>query len=426
MLMSSETAKVKKNAVQYIARQAILNSELQVHAYELLYRDSHNNVFPSGVSDGLATGRLFFNSLLFIGLDRLAAGALAFVNFSDETLIQELPKLLSPQGLVVEIVERSQDIESLTATVSKLQNVGYRFALDDYDGDPRWQPLLDLVDFVKLEVELPIIKTTMMVKKLKRQYPHLQIVVERIETQEQFNFIRAAGADYFQGFFFAKPEMLNHGNVEPSKLAVFDLLRCTAKKSLCFKEVQDRVSKDLSLTARVLRLANAKAGEDRIEIRSISQAVIYLGEDAIRQFVKVLALSELGADKPTELTKLGLNRAKFLELFLAPGGDEMAEQGYLIGLMSVLDAILDVELSVVVDEFSLDPDLSSALLSYKGLIGGALRLAIEVERNNLTEAELILNAIRPASEIQVLFDLIIKSRAYGDEMFAVAREDVDQ
>ncbi|MGA4605218.1 MULTISPECIES: EAL and HDOD domain-containing protein [Pseudoalteromonas] len=423
MLMSGPVTEVRKSAVQYIARQAILRPDQEVFAYELLYRDSDNNAFPIGVSDGQATGRMFFNSLMFIGVDRLAAGQLAFINLSDESLLQELPSLLAPQKIVVEIVERSKNIPSLVNTVTKLTERGYRFALDDYDGTSKWDPLLPLMEFVKIEVEQPIIKTNMTVKKLKRQYPDIKVIVERIETKEEFEIIKSSGADFFQGFFFAKPEMLNHGNVEPSKMVVFQLLQATARKSLCFKEIQTRVSKDLSLTARLLKLANAKAGEDRLEIKSISQAVVYLGEDAIRQFVKVLALSELGSDKPSELTRMGLTRAKFVETFLMPGGEEMAETGYLLGLMSILDVILDVDLAVIAAEFSLDDSLSSALLSYQGLLGGALRLAFEIERNDWREAELILQAIRPATPTNYLYDMALSSRAYADEILSIVAGD---
>ena len=419
MLIDGIDAKVKNSSVQYIARQPILDKAQNVYAYELLYRDSNHNVFPPGVTDGQATARMFFNSLMLVGINRLAAGQYAFINLSDESLLHELPKLLNPENLVIEIVERSQNIPELVTIVKRLKKLGYHFALDDYDGDPRWLPLLEFMHFIKLEVQVPIIKTTMMLKKLKRQFPDVKVVVERIETQEEYHFIRAAGADYFQGFFFAHPEMLNHGNVEPSKFAVFDLLRCTAKQNLCFKEVQQRVSKDLSLTARVLKLANAKAGDNKVEMKSISQAVVFLGEDAIRQFVRVLALSELGVDKPAELTKMGLTRAKFVALFLEPGGQEMAEQGYLIGLMSILDVILEIELSTVIAEFSLDSSLSSALLNYQGLMGGALRLALEIESNNWQKAEAILNAIRPATEKAHLFDLAMQSRLYADDIFSV-------
>ncbi|WP_419146986.1 EAL and HDOD domain-containing protein [Pseudoalteromonas 'SMAR'] len=423
MLMRVSVAELKKLPVQYIARQAIMSPDQEVFAYELLYRDSGNNAFPVGVSDSQATGRLFFNSLMFIGVERLAAGQTAFINLSDESLLQELPKLLSPKKIVVEIVERAKDIPSLVNIVTKLVTKGYRFALDDYDGDERWQPLLALVQYVKIEVQHPIIRTNMMVKKLKRQYPDLKVIVERIETKEELELIKPSGCDFFQGYFFAKPEMLNHGNVEPGKLVVFQLLQATAKKSLCFKEIENRISKDLSLTARLLKLANAKAGEDRIEIKSISQAVVYLGEDAIRQFVKVLALSELGSDKPSELTRMGLTRAKFVETFLQPGGKEMAETGYLLGLMSILDVILDVELSVVAAEFSLDESLSSALLDYGGLMGGALRLAFEIERNEWQEAELILQAIRPATPIQFLYDMALSSREYADEVLEIVKSE---
>ncbi|CCQ11081.1 Predicted signal transduction protein [Pseudoalteromonas luteoviolacea B = ATCC 29581] len=422
MLMSGVESVVKNSTVQYIARQSILDETQNVFAYELLYRDSHNNAFPVGLSDAQATGRLFFNSLMFIGVERLAAGHRAFINLSDESLLDELPRLLKPENLVVEIVERSQNIVSLVQTVTKLRKQGYKFALDDYDGDEKWAPLLPLMHFIKLEVQDPIIKTSMMVKKLKRQFPDAKIIVERIEDMETFEYLKKAGCDLFQGYFFARPEMMNHGNIEPSKMIVFELLRSTAKANICFKEVQSMVAKDISLTARVLKLANARSGEERIEMKSISQAVVYLGEDAIRQFVRVLALSELGIDKPTELTKMGLARANFLEQFLFPGGPEMAEQGYLIGLMSILDSILEIELAAIVAEFSLDSTLSSALLSYQGMFGGALQLSLAVERNDWREAENILLAIRPATPIHALYDMALKARQYADDIFAVVNE----
>jgi len=408
-----------KPATQYIARQAILDSTKQIFAYELLYRDSHNNAFPAGVSDEQATGRMFFNSLILVGKEKLVANHCAFINLSDTTLLQDIPRLLKPDNLVLEIVERSQNIQQLLETVKMLRKQHYSFALDDYDADSRWEPLLPHMSYIKLELERPILKTTMMVKKLKRLYPKIKIVVERIETYEEFEYLKSAGVDYFQGYFFARPEMLTHGNVEPSKLVVFDLLKSTSQPNLCFKDIEKKISIDLSLTARVLKLVNARSGLEKLEMKTISQAVVYLGEDALRQFVRVLALSELGVDKPAELTKYGLMRARFMALFLAPGGEEMAEQGYLIGLMSILGAVLDMDLSTIISEFSLDSNLSSALLNYKGLLGGALKVAIAVEQNNWQEAENVLAAIRPATPISNIYDLVTQSREYADNIFAV-------
>ncbi|MDN3379030.1 MULTISPECIES: HDOD domain-containing protein [unclassified Pseudoalteromonas] len=403
---------------QYIARQPIFNAQKDIFAYELLYRDSANNVFPVGTTDGQATGRLFFNALMLIGIEKLTANQCAFINLSTDALLEDFPKLLQPSSAVIEIVERADNIAKVTKRVKALKQAGYRFALDDYDGDEKWEPLLELVDYIKLEVEEPLIKTNMMLKKLKRRFPYVKIIVERIETHEQFLMLKAAGCDYFQGFFFARPEMLTYHNVEPSKLAVFDLLRCTSRPDLSFDEVHQRVAKDVGLTARILKLVNARSKSQNLVITSISQAVIYLGEDAIRQFVRVLALSELGVDKPTELTKLGLIRAHFMQLILEPGGKDMSEQGYLVGLMSVLDAILDMELDVIAQEFSLGDELSSALLSFNGMLGATLQLARGVEEDNWPLAEKLLETIRPASGIEVVYKAMLSARQYGDEVLA--------
>ena len=263
----------------------------------------------------------------------------------------------------------------------------------------------------------------MLLKKLKRRFPDVKIIVERIETHEQFMLLKSAGCDYFQGFFFARPEMLSYHNVEPSKFAVFDLLRCTSRPDLDFDEVHQRVAKDVGLTARILKLVNARSGNQNLVITSISQAVIYLGEDAIRQFVRVLALSELGVDKPSELTKLGLTRAHFMQLMLEPGGKEMSQRGYLVGLMSVLDAILNMELDVIAKEFCLGDDLSSALLNFNGMLGATLQLARAVEEDNWPLAVKLLETIRPASPIDVIYNAMLVARQYGDEVLASIIED---
>ncbi|MGO2130582.1 MAG: EAL and HDOD domain-containing protein [Pseudoalteromonas prydzensis] len=418
MLNTQIIANAPNLVTQYIARQPIFNADTGIYAYELLYRDSSNNAFPVGTTDGQATGRLFFNALMLIGISKLTANQRAFINLSSDALLDDFPKLLQPDSAVIEIVERAGNIDKVTNRVTALKKDGYIFALDDYDGDDKWEPLLHLVDYIKLEVEAPIIKTNMLLKKLKRRFPDVKIIVERIETHEQFMILKNAGCDYFQGFFFARPEMLTYHNVEPSKFAVFDLLRCTSRQDLNFDEVHQRVAKDVGLTARILKLVNARSSNQNLVITSISQAVIYLGEDAIRQFVRVLALSELGVDKPSELTKLGLIRAQFMLLILEPGGKEMAERGYLVGLMSVLDAILNMELDVIAKEFCLGDDLSSALLSFNGMLGTTLQLARAVEDDNWPFAVKLLETIRPASEIDTVYNAMFAARQYGDEVLA--------
>ncbi len=401
--------------IQYIARQAIFAPDKSVYAYELLYRNSTVNRFPAGVSDGQATGQLFYNALMLVGIERLTGGSRAFINLSCDALLSELPHLLTPGTAVIEVVERTGSLPQVCRKVAAMREQGYVFALDDYDGDAKWQALLQHVDFIKLELEEPLIKTAMRVRKMKRLYPNAKLIVERVESYEQFEHLKKAGADLFQGYFFARPEMMRFTNVQPAKAVVFELLACTLNKDIDFREVEQKVAKDLSLTARILKLANAKCANQSIVISSLNQAVVYLGEDSIRQFVRVLALSELGLDKPPELTRLGLVRAKLMELLLAPGGEDMAQQGYLVGLLSVLDAVLDISLETVVAEFSLDSQLCGALLSSAGMLGSALKLCKAMEQDQLALAEELLATIRPASPADVLFLSMYDARDYADE-----------
>jgi EAL and modified HD-GYP domain-containing signal transduction protein len=337
-------------------------------------------------------------------------------------LLDEFPKLLNPEHTVIEIVERTVNIAAVASRIKALKGQGYVFALDDYDGDEKWEPLLALVSYIKIEAEEPIIKTNMRVKKLKRSYPHCKIIVERIETYDQFINLRDAGCDYFQGFFFARPEMLTYSGVDPSKVTVFELLKAIAKESLCFEEIHQRVAKDVGITARILRLANARSNNSNLVITSISQAVVYLGEDVIRQFVRVLAVSDLGIDKPTELTKFALVRARLIELILAETNKNLSQQGYLVGLFSMLDAILDIELATIVKEFTLDKSITDALLLQTGLLGDCLLLAKAIETKNWAVVETQLKLVNPEMEIEKIYSFILESMLYSDDVIEVMSE----
>ncbi|KDC55471.1 EAL and HDOD domain-containing protein [Pseudoalteromonas sp. S3431] len=415
----SNTPTLTPTLTQYVARQPIFNAEKEVFAYELLYRNSSNNAFPVGTSDEHATSRLFFNTLMLVGAEKLTAHQLAFINLSTDALLDDFPKLLNPEMTVIEIVERTVNIDEVAKRVTSLKKEGYTFALDDYDGDAKWEPLLALVSYIKIEADEPIIKTNMHVKKLKRKYPHCKIIVERIETHEQFKVLKTAGCDLFQGFFFARPEMLTYSGIDPSKVTVFDLLKSTSKESLCFEEIHQRVARDVGITTRILKLANARSGNSNLVITSISQAVVYLGEDVIRQFVRVLALSDLGIDKPTELTKFALVRARLIELILTEESRDLAQQGYLVGLFSMLDAILDIELNSIVKEFTLNKDITDALLYGSGVLGDCLILAKAIENKNWSLVDTTLKEINPQLPIEKLYNFVLESMLYSDDVIEV-------
>ncbi|MFY8273632.1 EAL and HDOD domain-containing protein [Pseudoalteromonas sp. SSDWG2] len=399
---------------QYVARQAIFSVDREVVAYELLYRDSPINAFPFQLEDSIATGRMFFDVILLQGLEKVSDGQIAFINLATDALLESLPELIPPDNVVIEIVERSRSIESLERIIKSLKSKGYCFALDDYDSAPKWEPLLKLVDYIKIEVEPSLADTVTLVKHLKSRFPDTQLIVERVETHEQADAIINAGADLLQGFFFSLPLMLEYKNISPCKRTIMNLLSETLNPELDFKNITKLLSVDVSLTARILKMANNFGGA-HAAISSLQQAVTYIGEDHLRRFIRVLALGELGTDKPTELTKLGLMRAHFIASVVSPAGKSFIEQGYLLGLLSVLDAVLDVPIDALAKEFSLSGELSSALLDANGMLGHALGAAYACELCQWPLAEEILQTIRPASDKKVLYDALTEARTYCDE-----------
>ena len=187
-------------------------------------------------------------------------------------------------------------------------------------------------------------------------------------------------------------------------------------------EIQKQVARDVAITARVLKLANARSGSTKLTITSISQAVVYLGEDSIRQLVRVLALSELGADKPSELTKLALTRAQFIALLLGQNHAELVGQGYLVGLFSVMDAILDTDLEAIVKEFSLDESIAQALLNNEGILGQSLALIRAFELDEMDKIAVLMPAINSDLHIGHIFNYVLDALLYSDEIIEAIAE----
>jgi EAL and modified HD-GYP domain-containing signal transduction protein len=282
----------------------------------------------------------------------------------------------------LEIIERTKQLEQVLPLVENLMQHGYTFALDDYDSDPKWDCLLQKVKYIKLEVEENIELTLERIITLKAKFPDKFIIVERIEDYVSFELIKDAGADFFQGYYFTKPKVLNFKNVNPSQLTVLDLLKVVLQTPLDFNRLISKVEKDAALVARLLRLCNLRCKSSNKKISSIPHAIVYLGGDTIKQFVTVLALGDLGENKPSELFKIGLIRAKFLELLVGRIDKKLTGKGYLLGIVSIFNGLIDVELDFVFKELSLSRDIQQALEQQLGKLGHCFNLCLKIENGD--------------------------------------------
>ena len=291
-------------------------SNHDVFAYEILYRNSNENFFPNNVNDDFATAKMFFDTLIFFGVDKLVNNKKAFINLSTNSILGNIPQLLAPKDIVLEITERTEKLNSVLGSMLELKAKGYVFALDDYDGDSKWDALLEHVHFIKLAIYDDLKITINNIIKLKKRFPNKFIIVERIEDYDTFELVKNAGADYFQGYYFAKPKVINFKGLSSSQFIVLELMSIALKTPFDFDELIKKVMVDAGLVSRILKLSNNICKTSKTKISSISQAIIYLGEDAIKQFVTILSLGELGSNKPSELLRLGLIRAQFIALLL--------------------------------------------------------------------------------------------------------------
>jgi c-di-GMP-related signal transduction protein len=360
------------------ARQPIFDSHLRVFAYELLFRSSLDNFFDFPDGDQ-ATSRVM-DSVLSLGLDQLLGGRPAFINFTRETLMRDLATLLPAERLTVEVLETVAPDEEVVAACRRLKGLGYRLALDDITSLEVFNPLLSLADIVKVDFSLASERQKAEIPRQLRPRG-VKLLAEKVEERGDFDRAVAWGYDYFQGFFFCSPEIIAARDIPAFKLNQLQLLKVLGGTELDFDEIEHILSRDLSFSYRLLRYLNSALFGLRSEVRSIRHALSLLGEIMIKRWVAMLVLAAIASDKPAELLRVALLRARFCELLSSPlvPRDEQGDF-FLLGLFSVIDACLDQPMEAVAADLPLAPEIKEGLLGGDNLHGRVLQCVSAFER----------------------------------------------
>ncbi len=345
----------------FVARQPIFDRACELYAYELLFRsdDLHNQF--NATESGSATTQVIANSLLTIGLDNVTGGKKAFLNFDHGLLMGGLHSMLPQEQLVLEILESVEPSDELIAACQELKQQGYTFALDGFVGHPRFAPLTEIAKLIK--VDMRTTSRPEQVRLIETYRPQgMAMVAEKVETQEEFEWARNAGYDYFQGFFFARPAMLRARQIPASKVNCLRLLSEMQHAELDYERLRVIISQDVSFSYKLLRYVNSALFARHGEIQSVGHALAILGEEAVRHWVALAALPILAKDKPGELVTHSLVRARFCEQLSQLAGLAQPSQGFLMGLFSLLDALMDVPLEEALHQTGVEPLISGALL----------------------------------------------------------------
>lgn len=366
----------------YVARQPIFNSKRQTLGYELLFRDGENNAYPSHIDSNRATYRLIVENFLSLGTNPAIDTSRCFINFPQDSLLRGLPMVLPKDKVVIEVLETCIPNDELYLAIKELSQAGYVIALDDFVYSPAWERFLPFVHIVKLDImAMGLDAACEMVKERLGKGIKRRFLAERVETEEEFLAARSAGFSFFQGYFFGKPEITRKGYLSPEQLIAMELFKEVCKPEVDFVKVEKIVAKDVSLSYQLLRFVNTMSDRLAVSISSFRQALIYLGQDKLKIFVSLAVASFISSKKPKELYNLSLQRAQFCLLMASENPfNQYRDQAFLIGLFSMLDALLDVSLDELVEQLPLCSSIKLALLERQGPYGLLLKLEECYER----------------------------------------------
>ncbi|USD62153.1 EAL domain-containing protein [Vibrio sp. SCSIO 43140] len=365
----------------YIARQPILDSDQKTVGYELLFRDGPNNTFPD-IDPELATNRLLSEHFLATHYSTIG-DKLGFVNFPYQSLVNMVPTLFPKDNLVIEILESCEPTAELLSAIKKMSQAGYTIALDDFVPKKEWLPFLPYTSIIKIDIQqYSLKKAQTLIERLK---PHdIIFLAEKVETYEEFELAKEVGFNQFQGYFFSRPQLIRRKQIKPSFLTVVQLCKEIANSDINYDELERLISLDVTLSYKLLTFVNASY-LIRSEIKSFKQALVYLGEERLRKFISLVAITSTQDDKPDSLYSLSIQRARFCELLLKDINSNIDEGlGFLTGMFSLLDSLFDQPLAELVEKMPIDNLVKAALVTKQGTLGNILSLVKAYESADWT------------------------------------------
>jgi len=364
-----------------VARQPIFRTTGEVFGYELLYRRASTDTAAGDSDRSVMAADVIIHALANIGLNQLTSGRSAFMNFTRDMLMSRAYTLIPPESVVVELLETVEPDEDVEQACEDMVSSGYALALDDFVWRPDYRRLLELATIVKVDVlNQPAAKLDEIAQRLA---PYdVRLLAERVETADVRATCIGLGYELFQGYFYARPEMVVRRTLRNDEVTIVQAMNVMRDPSTSDGDAERVFSADLGLSYKLLKLVNSAARGGR-GIESIRHAVQLVGRTELSKWLALLLVSSMAGRGGTnrELVHLAIQRARMCELLAKPTGQDR-ESGalFLVGLFSLLDAISGVPMSELLDAIALAPALREALVARTGPYANALALAEAYEQ----------------------------------------------
>jgi c-di-GMP-related signal transduction protein len=344
-----------------IARQPILNADETVVGYELFFRENPQQ--QRFTSDRESATSATIDALNLVGLGVLCDGRLAFINCTRQMLLSDYFWLLPPHDVVVEIQETVPPDEDVVAACQRLKQAGYSMALDNFVLDDKRDSLVPFAQFIKVDIAKVGSDDCAFLVELYGSEQCLMLA-QKVETREQFLTARKNGFTRFQGYFFRRPENLRARKIPANQATYLRLLTEVSKSEIDFAEIEALIKREPSLCYRLLRYLNSPLLGLSSPVLSVRNALNLLGEREVVRWIRMATTLTIGQDKSSDLVLASLVRARFCEL-IGPKVEHGTSDLFLMGMLSLLDAILAVPIGVLIEELSLDPNIKAQLLCGK-------------------------------------------------------------
>jgi c-di-GMP-related signal transduction protein len=387
-----KTAPTALPGQRFVARQPIFDRLQNVYGYEILFRNGVEDYFNA---DPEFASRATLDSFLLYGINTLCGNKRAFMNCTREVLFKDLITLLPPSQTVAEILETVEPEERVVAACQRLKAAGYLIALDDFaPNDPRI-PLVQFADILKVDIRAtrPEERAGMM-----RRFgsPKCKMLAEKLETPHEFQQARDMGFVYFQGYFFSRPELVVGRQVPSSRLHYLRLLEMVCRREIDMRELEKMLKQEASISYRLLRYLNSPVFGFALEIKSIRHAMAVLGEREMRRWIRLVVTVSAAEQKCSELILMGLTRARFCELLstrLQSNTDL-----FLMGLLSVMDAILEVPIDVLLEQLPVENEIKAVLLGQNSSLRPLYKLMLAQEAGEWSESSAIATQLKFTDE----------------------------
>ncbi|GEP66407.1 diguanylate phosphodiesterase [Clostridium beijerinckii] len=371
----------------FVARQPIFNRKNEVVAYELLFRNGQNNFYNNTNGDE-ATLKVIANTFYTFDFKDITDNKKAFINFTEELIKKEIATILPKEYVVIEILENIEPNDEIVDACKRLKKRGFILALDDFVFHTKYIKLIEIADIIKIDFKITTGGERKKVFELKKINNKIKFLAEKVENKEEYDEALKLGYSYFQGYYFSKPIVLSRKNIPTNKDTAIKILKLINKDDFDFNKLEELIIKDLGLSYKIIKLINSSAYCLKNEVRSIKYAIALLGRKEIIKWLYVVLLNDLKENNTDELIKVSLQRAKLCELIC-----NMSEyknnvySAYMVGLFSVMDAILNCSIEVILKELYIDDEIKEGLIEKDNYLNKILKLAINYEKGQWENVE---------------------------------------